>query len=50
MSRIGELFARKNQQVLNLYCTAGYPRLDSTLEIMKALQDNGADMIELGIP
>lgn len=33
-----------------MYCTAGYPHLESTLEIMKALQDNGADIIELGMP
>lgn len=33
-----------------MYCTAGFPRLDSTLEVMKALQDNGADLIELGMP
>ncbi len=33
-----------------MYCTAGYPKLDSTLEVMKALQDNGADIIELGMP
>jgi tryptophan synthase alpha chain len=50
MSRIKELFAKKNKNVLNVYCTAGYPRLDSTLEVMKALQENGADLIELGIP
>jgi tryptophan synthase alpha chain len=50
MSRISELFARKTKEVLNVYCTAGYPRLDSTMEVMKALQANGADMIELGIP
>src|ERR1700760_3836136 len=50
MSRITELFTRKNKQVLNVYCTAGFPRLDSTIEVMKALQDNGADMIELGMP
>ena len=50
MSRIAELFARKNKKVLNVYCTAGYPRLDSTLEVMKALQDSGADLIELGMP
>lgn len=36
--------------MLNVYCTAGYPQLNSTLEVMKALQDNGADMIELGMP
>jgi tryptophan synthase alpha chain len=50
MSRITDLFKRKKQRVLNVYCTAGYPRLNSTLEVMKALQDNGADMIELGMP
>src|SRR6185503_15083240 len=50
MSRITDLFRRKNRRVLNVYCTAGYPQLNSTLEVMKALQDNGADMIELGMP
>ncbi|HEY4108968.1 tryptophan synthase subunit alpha [Puia sp.] len=50
MSRITELFKRKNNRVLNVYCTAGFPRLDSTIEVMKALQDNGADLIELGMP
>ncbi|HET9277760.1 MAG TPA: tryptophan synthase subunit alpha [Flavitalea sp.] len=35
---------------MNVYCTAGYPQLDSTLEVMKALQDSGADIIELGMP
>lgn len=50
MSRITELFQKKNKRVLNVYCTAGYPQLNSTLEVMKALQDNGADMIELGMP
>ena len=50
MSRITDLFSRKNHRVLNVYCTAGYPQLNSTLEVMKALQDNGADMIELGMP
>ncbi|HEV7331016.1 MAG TPA: tryptophan synthase subunit alpha [Flavisolibacter sp.] len=50
MSRLSELFARKKKNVLNVYCTAGYPQLDSTLEVMKALQNNGADLIELGMP
>lgn len=50
MSRIEELFTRKNKKVLSVYCTAGYPALDSTLRVMKALQDSGADMIELGMP
>ena len=50
MNRIGELFTRKQQNILNVYCTAGYPQLDSTLEVMKALQEAGADIIELGMP
>ena len=50
MSRIKELFAKKKKNVLNIYCTAGYPQLDSTLTVMKALQDSGADLIELGMP
>jgi len=50
MSRITELFKRKRERVLNVYCTAGFPRLDSTLEVMRALQDGGADLIELGMP
>ncbi len=50
MNRLNELFQRKQNNVLNVYCTAGYPQLPSTLEVMKALQDNGADIIELGMP
>ena len=50
MSRIQELFKKKKEKDLNVYCTAGYPQLDSTREVMKALQENGADLIELGIP
>lgn len=50
MNRIDELFSRKTTRILNVYCTAGYPGVNSTREVMKALQDNGADMIELGMP
>ena len=50
MSRIKELFDGKQQNILNVYFTAGFPALDSTIEIMKSLQDNGVDLIELGMP
>jgi tryptophan synthase alpha chain len=50
MSRIKKLFETKSRNVLNVYCTAGYPQLNSTLEVMNALQENGADLIELGMP
>lgn len=54
-SRISKLFKSTplgagGHGLLNVYCTAGYPQLDSTLKVMKALQDNGADLIELGMP
>lgn len=50
MSRLTELFEQKNKRVLNVYCTAGYPQLNSTMEVMKSLQKNGANIIELGMP
>ena len=50
MNRIQEVFNKKSNNVLNVYCTAGFPQLNSTIEVMKALQENGADLIELGIP
>ena len=50
MSRMNELFGRKQSKVLSVYCTAGFPRLESTMEVIRALQDSGVDMIELGMP
>src|SRR5688572_17534701 len=50
MSRIKRLFQKQATEILNVYCTAGYPQLNSTIEVMKALQENGADIIELGMP
>jgi len=50
MSRIAELFKRKSNNILSVYCTAGYPRLEDTLKVVCALQSSGVDMIELGMP
>jgi tryptophan synthase alpha chain len=50
MSRIRTLFQTKKSNVLNVYCTAGFPELNSTMEVMESLQENGADLIELGMP
>ncbi|ANH79849.1 tryptophan synthase subunit alpha [Niabella ginsenosidivorans] len=50
MSRLKQLFEQKSENILNIYCTAGYPALNSTIPVMKALQESGADIIELGIP
>lgn len=50
MSRISELFASKNKNVLSVYFTAGYPLLESTLPVLTALQESGVDLVELGMP
>ena len=50
MSRLENLFTTNKKPVLNVYCTAGYPNLDSTLEVMESLANNGVDIIELGMP
>jgi tryptophan synthase alpha chain len=50
MNRIDKLFNEKTTNILSVYFTAGYPNLDSTAGIIKALSDSGADMIEIGMP
>lgn len=35
---------------LNIYFTAGIPKLEDTSEIMKIIQDSGAQMMEIGMP
>lgn len=50
MSRLQQLFERKKERVLNVYCTAGFPQLESTVDVMQAVQNAGADIIELGMP
>ncbi|MFZ4263387.1 tryptophan synthase subunit alpha [Sphingobacterium sp. HJSM2_6] len=36
--------------LLSIYFTAGYPSIDSTLEIASALEKAGADFLEIGFP
>ena len=50
MSKLELVFKEKSKRILNVYCTAGYPSLDSTMKVMASLQKNGADIIELGMP
>ena len=50
MSRIKNLFETKQKNVLNVYCTAGFPHLDDTLKVLYSLQKYGADMVEIGMP
>ena len=50
MNRINKLFQKKNKKILSIYFTAGYPRINDSVNIIKALDKNGVDMIEVGIP
>ncbi len=49
-NKLDTLFSSAKKNILNIYCTAGYPQLESTATVMLALQKHGADIIELGIP
>lgn len=50
MNQINKLFKEKNKNILSIYFTAGFPTLNSTMEILEELQTNGVDMVELGMP
>ena len=40
----------ENNKLLSIYFTAGYPKLDDTVEILQQLEKDGVDMIEIGLP
>ncbi|MBS4072303.1 MAG: tryptophan synthase subunit alpha [Algoriphagus sp.] len=50
MNRIHYLFNTKQDRVLSIYFTAGFPKLEDTIPIMEAIEAGGADIIEIGIP
>ena len=53
MSRIAATFAalaRRGRKALIPYVTAGDPHADTTPQIMRAMVEAGADVIELGVP
>jgi tryptophan synthase alpha chain len=50
MNRINQLFEKKKHHILSIYFTAGFPQLNDTAEIIKAIENSGADMIEIGMP
>lgn len=50
MNRIDKLFQSGKKDILSVYFTAGYPKLDDTVKIIKSLSDHGVDMIEIGVP
>lgn len=50
MNRITQLFNTKRNGILSVYFTAGYPQLEDTIPVLKALQAKDIDSVEIGIP
>ncbi len=49
MNKLEKLF-RNKKNILNIYLTAGYPKLNDTISIVQELAANNVDMIEIGMP
>lgn len=50
MNRINQLFQDNPRNLLSIYFCAGCPTLDGTADVIRTLERNGVDMIEIGIP
>ena len=50
MIRLKQLFDNKKDHILNIYFTAGYPKLENTETIFLNLEKAGVDIIEIGMP
>ena len=50
MNRLQNLFDQKKKDLLNIYFTAGYPKLDDTEKLIVSLDKAGADLVEVGMP
>ena len=49
-NRINQLFETKKGNILSIYFTAGFPNLNGTIKIIRELEKNNVDLIEIGIP
>lgn len=49
-NRINQLFRDKKNNILSVYFTAGYPGADDTIPIIRELEKNGVNLIEIGMP
>lgn len=45
-----QLFQQKQNRLLNIYFSAGFPQIDSLPLIIQSLEKAGVDMVEIGIP
>ncbi len=50
MNALQKLLKYKRQNLLSLFFTAGFPKLDDTVSIIKAAESKGIDFLEVGMP
>ncbi|MDY0780167.1 tryptophan synthase subunit alpha [Tenacibaculum sp. IB213877] len=50
MNSIQQLFQQKDKNLLSIFFTAGFPKLEDTTAIISELNKSGVDFIEVGLP
>ncbi len=50
MNKLTSLFKVKQHNLCSVFFTAGFPKLNDTEQIIKNLESNGVDFIEVGLP
>ena len=50
MNSIKNILQKKDKNLLSIYFTCGYPKLDDTTKVISALEKSGVDFIEVGLP
>lgn len=50
MNSITKLFEKKSKDLLSIYFTSGFPKLEDTTKVIQELTNSGVDFIEVGLP
>lgn len=45
-----KLFTEKQNKILLIFFTAGFPKINDAIKVLKALENSGADFVEVGLP
>lgn len=49
-NKLTQLLSSKPKNLLNIFFTAGYPKLEDTTTLLTALENANVDLVEIGIP
>ena len=50
MNKITTFFKQKSNNLLSIFFTAGFPKLEDTVKVIYELNNSGVDFIEVGLP